>query len=124
MPKDPRGQPYKLQLTEGGLAHRLEVRLRLKHPDNPNILRRCVISVLVTWLPLLILSAIEGNATGDHVTVAFLQDFAVHARFLFAVPMLILAEAVPGPRLETAADYICGFKVGCWRRCAQVQGCG
>ena len=54
MPKDPRGQPYKLQLTEGGLAHRLEVRLRLKHPDNPNILRRCVISVLVTWLPLLI----------------------------------------------------------------------
>jgi hypothetical protein len=74
----------------------------LKH-RNPNILRRAALSVLVTWIPLLILSAIDGDATGHHVTVAFLHDFAVHARFLLAVPMLILADAVLGPRLGTAA---------------------
>jgi len=101
---NPRGQQHKFQLIEGGLAHRLAIRLGLKHPDNPYILRRAVLSVLVTWVPLLMLSAIDGNATGHHVTVPFLHDFAVYARFLLAVPMLILAEAVLGHRLGTAAD--------------------
>jgi hypothetical protein len=104
MPNNPRGQRDRFQLTDGGFAHRLTILLRIKHPDNPNILRRAVLSVLVTWVPLLILSAIDGNVAGHHVRVSFLHDFAVHARFLFAVPMLILAEAVLGPRLGTAAD--------------------
>jgi hypothetical protein len=111
MLNDPLGQRHKFQLTEGGLAHRLEMQLRLKHPGNPNIPRRAVLSVLVTWVPLLILSAIDGDATGHHVAVTFLHDFAVHARFLFAVPILILAEAVVGPRLETAADFFVASKL-------------
>ena len=104
MLNNPSGRQHQFQLTQGGLAQKLKVRLGLKHPDNSNIPRRAVLSVVVTWVPLLILSAINGDATGRHVTVAFFHDFAVHARFLFTLPLLILAEAVLGPRLESAAD--------------------
>ena len=48
--------------------------------------------MLITWLPLLILSALAGRAWGDAVRVPFLRDVAVHTRFLLALPLLILAE--------------------------------
>ena len=35
----------------------------------------------------------------------FLNDFAVHARFLFAVPILLSAETILGPRLAEAARH-------------------
>ena len=111
MVNDPRDQQRRFQLTEGGAEHRLEMRMGLKRPNNRNIPLRTILSLLVTWVPLLILSAIEGNASGNHVTVVFLHDFAVHARFLLAVPLLILAESVLGPRLETAADYFVDSKL-------------
>ena len=60
-----------------------------------------------TWLPLLILSLTEELAYGTAVKVTFLRDFAVNARFLVALPILILAEpridrlvAHPGPRVS------------------------
>ena len=53
---------------------------------------RMVIFSLVTWLPLLIFSLIQGLAIGDSVKVPFLYDFSAHTRFLFALPILFLAE--------------------------------
>jgi hypothetical protein len=90
-----------LLLIEGGPTYRLELRMGL---DSTHILRRALISMAVTWLPLWILSALQGTATGGPVHVPFLRDFAVHARFLLAVPLLLAAETVLGPRLADAAD--------------------
>jgi hypothetical protein len=59
----------------------------------------------LTWLPLLVLSALEKFATGNRVPVPFLRDFAVHTRFLLAVPLLLAAENVLGPRLAQAAQH-------------------
>jgi len=48
--------------------------------------------VLITWLPLLLLSAWEGRVWWGDVEVPFLLNAEVHTRFLLALPLLILAE--------------------------------
>src|ERR1044071_4393119 len=53
--------------------------------------RRIVVLAAVAWIPLLVLSALEGKAWGDAVAVPFLRDVDAHARFLVALPLLILA---------------------------------
>jgi hypothetical protein len=95
----------KFLLTEGGPTYRLEIRVGLIQANAPRILRRALLSILVTWVPLLILSALQGYAAGHLVPVPFLRDFGVHARFLLAVPILLLAETILGPRLANAASH-------------------
>jgi hypothetical protein len=92
-------------LTEGGPTYRLETRVGLIRANSTRILRRALLSILLTWVPLLILSALQGNAMGHMVPVPFLRDFAVHARFLLAVPLLLLAETLLGSRLAHAASH-------------------
>jgi hypothetical protein len=92
-------------LTEGGPSHRLEIRLGLIRANSPGIARRSLLSIVATWLPLLVLSALQDNAIGHLTSVPFLWDFAVHARFLLAVPLLLWAATVLGPRLADAASH-------------------
>jgi hypothetical protein len=94
-----------LNLTEGGPTYQIERRVGLIRKNSPQIVRRALLSICVTWLPLLIIAALQGNATGQHVAVPFWGDFAVHARFLLALPLLLAAETVLGPRLASAASH-------------------
>jgi hypothetical protein len=94
-----------LVLTEGGPTYRIEKRLGTVQENTPRIVRRALFSICLTWLVLLVLAAIQGFATGHRVEVPFLSDFAVHARFLFAVPILLLAETIVGPRIAEAARH-------------------
>lgn len=92
---------------EGGPLYTLEKRVGLAREQAPLIKRRALISILLTWFPLLILSAIEGRAIGHSVPVPFIRDFSAYTRFLFAVPLLLLAENVLGPQIvEVAAHFI------------------
>jgi hypothetical protein len=54
--------------------------------------KRIVFFGLVSWLPLLVLSALEGQALGGRVAVPFLLDLEVHVKFLLVVPLLVAAE--------------------------------
>jgi hypothetical protein len=91
-------------ITDGGPSHRLEMRLGFIRADPTGIVRRSFLCILATWAPLLGLSALQGNTIGHLVSMPFLGDFAVHARFLLAVPML-LAATVLGPWLADAANH-------------------
>jgi len=51
-----------------------------------------VLLAVVTWLPLLVLTAIEGVAWGGAVQVPFLRDYLPYGQFLIAVPVLVLGE--------------------------------
>ena len=48
---------------------------------------------VLAWVPLLVLSVVEGHAWGG-VALPFLHDVELHARFLLAMPLLIVAELV------------------------------
>ena len=62
--------------------------------------RRAIIIPLFAWLPLLVLSALEGQALGGSVAVPFLRDADIHVRFLVALPLLVVAELVVHQRMR------------------------
>jgi len=91
------------EIFYGGPPSRLEAWLRLRKSGDPRILRLAIGVVTITWLPLLLLTAARGDLLPRPGAGSFFQDFAVHARYLIAVPLLILAEAVCVPRLGAIA---------------------
>lgn len=76
----------------GGPLFQLLRRSHLADAALELVRRRVVVIALFTWLPLLLLSAIDGQAWTGTVAVPFLRDAEVHICFLFALPLLILAE--------------------------------
>jgi hypothetical protein len=94
------GQFPELSLVEGGPGDPLMKRLRLIRSELGAASARTAISLAaLTWLPLLVFSFIEGLALGG-ARIPFLYDLAAHARFLVAVPILVLAEIPIGRRLR------------------------
>jgi hypothetical protein len=79
-------------LVSGGPLYQLWRRTRLTGDAMQGAHRRVFAAVVLTWVPLLLLSIVEGRAWGDHVVVSFLMDAETHVRLLVAVPLLILAE--------------------------------
>jgi hypothetical protein len=59
----------------------------------------------VAWFPLLILATIEGHSLGSTGGIPFLLDYVVHSRFLIAVPLLVIAEAIVGQKIRGAVRY-------------------
>jgi hypothetical protein len=93
------------ELFDGGPPLRLERSLGLVKPGRPQVARRALLAVLIAWLPLAVLSAAQFLISSDESTKSFLSDFAVHARFLVAVPALIFAEAECIPRLGRIVSH-------------------
>jgi hypothetical protein len=92
-------------LMEGGPFFNLQKRVRLIKQNSHRIKRRALLAALVTWLPLFLLAAMQHRAFGHFVPVPFVRDFSTYTRFLLAIPILILAENVLGPRIAGAAAH-------------------
>lgn len=93
------GSTEDFSLVLGGPLYQLYWRSRLLRPPVELVQRRVIAAILVTWLPLLVLSAIPGNMTGG-VRVPFLYDLEAHARFLLALPLLVGAELFAHRRMR------------------------
>src|SRR5215472_12922673 len=92
-------------LTDGGPGAAFMRRLRLVHPElGARSGRIALILGAVTWLPLFVLCLLGGLALGG-VTIPFFHDIATHTRFLFAVPLLILADIPIGTRLRQVVRH-------------------
>jgi hypothetical protein len=85
-------EPADFSLVLGGPLFQLLRRSRLSDDALTLVHRRILAGVLITWLPLLLLSAWEGHAWWGNVEVPFLPDAEVQTRFLLALPLLLLAE--------------------------------
>jgi hypothetical protein len=79
-------------ITHGGPLHWLLVRLGFAGDTRQLVVGRPSLAILITWLPLFVLSVIAGQAFGHQVKIPFIRDYAVNVRFLIALPILILAE--------------------------------
>ena len=64
------------------------------------LLQRVLVISLFAWLPLFLLSALQGQALGRSAAVPFLLDVEVHIRFLVALPLLIIAELIVHRRMR------------------------
>jgi hypothetical protein len=93
-------QPPDFSLVLGGPLYQLLRRAHLSGDALELMTRRLIAAVLLTWVPLLLLSLAEGHAWGDSVKVPFLFDIDVHARLLLALPLFIVAELVVHQRMR------------------------
>ena len=80
-------------LFDGGPFYRLQQRLGLVRDEQRRIGFRVLVAVLISWVPLVVLAAVQGVAVGPTRLESFLMDFAANVRFLVTVPVFILAEA-------------------------------
>lgn len=76
----------------GGLSSRLAERMSLGSSAAPRHFRKIALVVLITWVPLLLLTLVDGHAVGSQVKFPFLRDPVVHARLLFTLPLLELGR--------------------------------
>ena len=89
-----RSAPQDFSLVLGGPLFQLLRRAHLSDDALELVRQRIIVISLLAWLPLLVLSALEGHLLGESVAVPFLLDLEVHVRFLVTVPLLIAAELV------------------------------
>lgn len=80
-------------ITDGGPLHRLLVRIGHAGNERRLVIRRALAAILITWLPLLLLSLVQGQAWRPQIDIPFLRDLAVNVRLLITVPILVLAES-------------------------------
>ena len=93
-------EPTDFSLVLGGPLYQLFRRAHLAGGTLELVQRRIIIISLLAWLPLLVLSTLEGHVLGGTAAIPFLLDVEVHVRFLVAVPLLIAAELVVHQRMR------------------------
>ncbi len=99
----PPRDPYDFSVVLGGPLYQIVRRAHLSGDALELLRRRIVVIAGLAWLPLLILSILGGHAWGARVTVPFLLDLEVHARFLVTLPLLVVAELVVHQRMRPVA---------------------
>jgi len=104
--KQESGQSEDFSLVLGGPLYQLLLRSKLIKPPLGHLGWRIGVITGLAWLPLCVLTLVGGRfVTG--VKVPFLYDFEVHARLLFALPLLVLAELIVYIRMRAlAAQFI------------------
>ncbi|MGA9163375.1 MAG: hypothetical protein WBZ31_02880 [Thiobacillus sp.] len=92
--------PPDFSLVHGGPLFQFFLRAHLSDDALELARKRIIVIALLAWLPLLLLSALEGQLIGGSVAVPFLMDVEVHIKFLVAVPLMISAELVVHRRMR------------------------
>lgn len=88
------GAAADFSLVLGGPLYQLLRRAHLSGSTLELLHRRILFIVAVAWLPLLVLSLLDGVAVGTAVRVPFLFDVDLHLRFLLSLPILVAAELI------------------------------
>ena len=97
----PSQEPPDFSLVLGGPLYQMLRRAHLTGPVLELLRRRVVISVLLCWVPLAVLSLAQAHFL-DGASLSFFRDIETHVRFLVSLPVLILAEVIVHKRIRLA----------------------
>ena len=93
------------RLSKGGLFYGLLLRLRLVKENRYYHWRYIVLLTGLTWLPLLVMAAIDGTLADGSVGIPFLQDPVPHTRFLIVLPLLVFADRIIDPSVASVVRH-------------------
>jgi len=105
MAEQSKEEPRPFSLVQGGLFYHFERFFRLVREAPPDPAFRMWGGVVVTFLPLVVLAAIQNVLIGPRVTLPLLLDFTIWARFVIAIPLLVGAERNIDGRLAVAVRH-------------------
>ena len=100
----PPADPADFTLVLGGPLFQLFRKFHLTGDALELARRRILVLALVAWLPLLLLSLLEGHAFGPAAAAPFLFDIEAHVRFLVFIPLLVSAELGVHTRIRLVAQ--------------------
>ena len=86
--------PHHHSLVRGGYSFHFAHRMGFEPATMPRRLRKILLLILVTWVPLVVLSLLNGHAWGHSIVEPLLADPVIYSRFLFVLPLLELAQVV------------------------------
>lgn len=92
-------QENDFSLVQGGPIFQLFLRSHLTTSALGWLKRRIMFFIVITWLPLLLLTTVSGQALSGSLQIPFLHDLEAHVRFLLALPLLLVAEWVVHQKL-------------------------
>src|SRR5437764_1473632 len=88
-------------LSEGGPIHDAMLKMHLQNQQG----KLAVVGLCITWLPLVIITAFEGTLYSA-TQLPFLQDVAMQARILVALPMLIMIKITIDSKVIVVTKYL------------------
>jgi hypothetical protein len=91
--------PQDFSLVLGGPLFQLLRKSHLSGEVLELVKQRITVFVAIAWLPLVVLSLVDGTAATASVSVPFLRDFEANLRFLIALPLLTVAELIVHQRM-------------------------
>lgn len=93
-------------LVQGGPFYRILERGKLMRAPTGLVERRVLACIAVTLLPLVVLTALSGTLVGG-VDIPLAHDLDVTVKFLFALPLMIVAEPIVHARVkETVQEFL------------------
>ena len=94
------------KLSAGGLFQLVQRWMRGPESRDFPIPVQIAIAVMLLWLPLVVLSALDGHLVGEVVEQPLLSDLVPHVRLLVAIPLLLLADLVIDPVTGLAIRHL------------------
>jgi len=99
------------QLFEDGSFFGLENAFGRLRPDLLGSRLKVILTLSIGWFSLLILSALQGMAVGRSRPESFLFDASVQARFLVALPIIILVPEKISGKLRAIVEHFLKAKL-------------
>lgn len=73
--------------------------------DDPNTIRILVLTG-IAWLPLMVLTLIDGTFYTSELTMPFIKDVTPYVRGLIVLPMLVMADNLIEPMMARVLKYL------------------
>ena len=89
-------------MVRGGPFYRVQRATGLIGANQWNLARRIVVLLAISWLPLLLITAI----TNPDALLSLLKDYRVHSRSLIAIPVLLVGEILMDSRFRTVFAHL------------------
>ena len=74
--------------------------------NDANTTTRILILIGIAWLPLVLLTLIDGTFITTDITMPFVKDVIPHVRGLIVIPLLIMADNVIEPMMIKTSAYL------------------
>jgi len=106
-----RAAVHDFSIVLGGPVYDFLQRVGLVRLGLPNVFRRIIAVIVITWVPLFLLSIKDGLAIGHRVKIPLLLDYSAYGRLLIGLPLLLLAEVVIDPAIRSAVKEFVDAKL-------------
>lgn len=74
--------------------------------NDQGIMSRILVLSGIAWIPLVILTAIDGTLFNNDITIPFIKDVTPFVRCLIVIPLLVMADNVIEPMMARVMTYI------------------